>query len=326
MTENVMAEAPAPGSPETSFRTEGARGERAPSPATRHGAHGGRVVFADFGRNKVFALADDGEDVLTFESLGELASKLSPALIVVDSLPRKLQTTAAMLAKTGITFLRLRDLGKLSEERNGNGMEKTDENDIRLLRVLYRRNPGMFQPLLTTPEELEVRALTELWVELAGLKMTSKQARTTTNNPVVAKVSKMLRNGVDELSKEIHEKALNLPLYRKAFEELGLKGPSLAYIVSHDATALTTLPRDRLVLRYHMTGRRKHRGRNIRSRLLITLANTAVLHKHRRYYEVYRKHYERFKARKNTHWKAVLRVAERMLKDLHSLAKRTPDI
>jgi len=76
-----------------------------------------------------------------------------------------------------------------------------------------------------------------------------------------------------------------------------------------------------------MTGRRKHRRRNIRSGLLIILANTAVLHKHRRCYKIYQRHLERFKAegRKNSHWKAILRVAERMLKDLHRLAKRTPD-
>ena len=86
------------------------------------------------------------------------------------------------------------------------------------------------------------------------------------------------------------------------------------------------MPRDGLILRYQMTGRRKYKGRTIRSRLLITLANTVVLN--HRYYEVHQRHLERFKAegKKNTHWKAVLRVAERMLKDLHSLAKRTPDI
>jgi len=160
------------------------------------------------------------------------------------------------------------------------------------------------------------------------MKKASKRARTTTDNPVVVKISKILRNSVDRLSKEIHEKALNLTLYRKAVEELKLKGPALAYIVSHDAIALTVLSRNTLIFRFQMTGRRRHRSRNIRSRLLMLIAKSAVLNKHSRYHEVYQKYFERFKAegREKPHWKAVLRVAERILKDLHSLAKRTPDI
>ncbi len=281
----------------------------------------------DFGRNKVYALTDDGEDVSTFDNLVDLVERLSPTIIVVDSLPNKLQNTAAELAKTGIVFLRLLNLKKVSEERENNGVRKTDENDIRLLRTLYQRHPELFQPLFISPEELEIRVLTELWVEVAGMKKTSKRARTTTDNPVVVKINKILQNSVNELSKEIHEKALNLPLYRMAVEELSLKGPALAYIIAHDSTALKLLPQDRLTFRYQMTGRRRHRRRNTRSRLLIMLANTAVLNKHSRYHEVYHKYFERFKAegRKKAYWKAVLRVAERILKDLHSLAKRTPD-
>ncbi len=61
---------------------------------------------------------------------------------------------------------------------------------------------------------------------------------------------------------------------------------------------------------------------------MITFAASTVLHKHNRYYEVYRKYFERFKAEgdggKRAYWRAVLRVAERILRDLHSLAK-TPD-
>jgi hypothetical protein len=76
-----------------------------------------------------------------------------------------------------------------------------------------------------------------------------------------------------------------------------------------------------------MTGRRKHRRRNARSRLLIMLAMSAVLHKHPTYYQVYQRYSERFKAEgysgKKAYWKTILRVAERILKDLHSLAKNT---
>jgi len=327
--EEKSTAAPASGSPEISVSAERARDDWAPSPATRHGVQGVRVVFIDFGRGKIYALTDDGADVSVFDSLVDTVKRLSPTIIVVDSLFNKLQNTVAELAKKGIVFLRLVNPKKVSEERESNGVGKSDENDVRLLRTLYRRQPELFQPLFIAPEELEVRALTEMWVELAGMKKASKRARTTTDNPVVVKVNKMLQNSVNELSKEIHEKALNLTLYRMAVEELGLKGPALAYIVSHDSMVLKLLPRDRLIFRYQMTGRRKHRRRNIKSRLLITLAMSAVLNKHSRYHEVYRKYFERFEVegnnRKKAYWKAVLRVAERILKDLHSLAKRTPD-
>ena len=219
--------------------------------------------------------------LLIFESFGDLVERLRPTVIVVDSLPRKLQNTAAGLAKTGITFLRLKNLRGVAEERKANGVRKNHENDAKMLREIYRRHPYMFQPISTSPEELEVRALTELWVEIARMKMDSKRTRTETNNPVAVKIHKNLRNNFEELAREIHEKALRLPLYRRVVDELGLKGPALAYIVSHDEWALKTLPRDKLATRYGMH-KRPWRGRPLRGRLLIGLANAAPLHNHPR--------------------------------------------
>ncbi len=290
----------------------------APSPATRQGAHGKWVVFADFGRGRVYALTDDGEDVSTFDSLVDLVERLSTTIIVVDSLPNKLQKTAAELAKTGITFLRLKDLKKVSEERENNGVGKSDENDVRLLRTLYRRQPELFQPLFTSPEELEVRALTELWVELVGQRKAAKRARTTTENHVAVEAHKTLRRLVDKLSEEINEKSMKLPLYRKAFEEMGLKGPALAYIISHDSLALATLPRDRLAVRYCMT-RLSWKNKTLRSRLLILLTSAAVLHKHPKYGKLY----EHYRQKGKRHWPAILRVAKRILRDIHGLARKT---
>jgi hypothetical protein len=288
---------------------------------------GGEVVYVDFGRNRIYALTDESNEVLVFNNLVELAERLRPAVIVVDSLPGKFQETAAELAKTGVTFLRLKDLKKLSEELKNNGVQKSDENDVVALKILFHRNIGDFQPLNETSEELTVRALTELWVQEAFLKKVSKQARTTTSHPVAIKIQKTHRRLIEKLAEEIHREALKLPLYRLAFERLGLKGPALAYLVSHDGWALKTLPRDKLILRFQMTGRRRYKGRKTRSKLLIMLATSTVLNKHPRYHEVYRRYFEKFEAegdnRKKAHWKAILRVAERILRDLHSLAKNT---
>ncbi len=73
-------------------------------------------MFLDFGRSKIFAVTDDSDEVLVFNNLVELAESLRPAVIVLDNLPEKLQSMAAELAKTGITFMRLKDLSKISEE------------------------------------------------------------------------------------------------------------------------------------------------------------------------------------------------------------------
>jgi SpoU rRNA methylase family enzyme len=110
------------------------------------------VVYVDFGRNKIYALTDDGDEVMVFNNLAELAERLRPAVIVLDNLPGKQQNATADLAKTDIIFLRLKNLKKLSEERKNNGVKKSDENDVVALRTLFRRNPDDFQPLFETPE------------------------------------------------------------------------------------------------------------------------------------------------------------------------------
>jgi hypothetical protein len=328
MTGNVVV-TPAPGSLNNTDSIKGAEGGGCPSSDKAQAPMGrrGGTVFIDFGRNKVFAVTDDSDEVLVFNNLTELVEKLRPAVIVLDSLPGKFQVTAAELAKTGITFLRLKDLKKLSEERKNNGTQKSDENDVIMLKTLYRNKPDIFQPLFETPEELTVRTLTELWVQEAFLKKVSKQARTTTSHPVATEIQKTHRRLAERLAEEIHAEALKLPLYRLTFEQLGLKGPALAYLLSHDGWALKTLPREKLIFRFQMTGRRRHRRRKTRSRLLIMLAVSTILNKHGRYYKVYQRYFEKFKGEgdnsKKGYWRAILRVAERILRDLHSLAKNT---
>jgi hypothetical protein len=139
-------------------------------------------VFVDFGRNGVYALPEDGEGVMVFNDFLEMFGKLRPRVVVADSYPRRLLPTITRLG--GATFLRLRDLKKLSEERRDNGLRKTDENDVKVLREMFYKAPDLFQPLYTSPVELEVRALTELWVELAGIKRVTKHTRTTTDDPL----------------------------------------------------------------------------------------------------------------------------------------------
>jgi hypothetical protein len=206
------------------------------------------TVFVDFGRNRVYALPEDGEEVMVFNDFLEMFEKLRPTIVVADSYPRKLQPTITRLG--GAAFLRLRDLKKLSAERNNNGLRKTDENDVKTLRQIFLGRPDLFQPLYTSPLELEVRALTELWVELAGIKRAAKYTRTTTYDPLAVETHRPLMD--PRLATRILERAMELPLYRMAVERLGLKGATLAYIISHDTISFKTLSRTGLETRYEL--------------------------------------------------------------------------
>jgi hypothetical protein len=270
-------------------------------------------VFVDFGRNRVYALPEDGEEVMVFNDFLEMFEKLRPMIVVADSYPRKLLQT--MTRFSGATFLRLRDLKKLSEERRNNGLRKTDENDVKALRQIFLGRPDLFQPLYTSPMELEVRALTELWVEMAGIKRAAKYTRTTTVDSLAAETHKILRRYTERLATRIHERALELPLYRMAVERLGLKGPALAYIVSHDSIVFKTLSRTGLETRYELF-RRRWRGRGLRSRLLVRLAYATITNRNQRYLAIY----ENCRRRGKKHWQAILRVAKRILRDIRRLA------
>jgi hypothetical protein len=163
--------------------------------------------------------------------------------------------------------------------------------------------------------ELEVRALTELWVEMAGIKRAAKYARTTTDDPLAVETHRVLRRYAERLATRIHERAIELPLYRMVVERLGLKGPALAYIISRDTTVFKTLSRTGLETRYELF-RRPWRGRRLRSQLLIRLAYSTVTNRNQRYLAIY----ECYRRRGKKRWQAILRVAKRILRDIRRLA------
>ena len=331
MTDGHGEEDPAPGVDQGGL-LPGSEGEAAPSLQGREtpqkgdertlpiGGRGSKIVFLDFGRSKIFAVTDDSDEVLVFNNLAELNERLKPAVIVLDSLPGKQQSAAAELVKTGITFLRLKDLKKLSEERKNNGLKKSDENDVVMLRALFRRNPDNFQPLFSTPEELTVRELTEEWATFTRMKMVAKQKRTATNHPIAVEIHRTHGRLVERLAEEIHKEALKLPLYRLTFEQLVLKGPALAYLLSHDGWALKTLPRTKLETRYGMF-QRPWRKMPLRGQLLIRLALATVTHKHPRYAAIY----EKYRQESKKYWSAILRVAKRILRDIRKLARKNQE-
>jgi hypothetical protein len=186
---------------------------------------------------------------------------------------------------------------------------------VKALREMFYKAPGLFQPLYASPVELEVRSLTELWVEMAGIKKAAKYTRTTTDDPLAVETHRTLQCYAERLATRIHERAMELPLYWMAFERLGLKGPALAYIISRDTIVFKTLSRTGLETRYELF-RRPWRGRGLRSQLLVRLAYATVTHRNQRYLAVY----ESYRRSGKKHWRAILRVAERILRDVRRLA------
>ena len=159
-----------------------------------------------------------------------------------------------------------------------------------------------------------------LWVEVAGMRKTARHVRTMTEDPLATEIHLTHRRYIGRLAARIHEKALELPIYRLVFERLGLKGPILAYLISHDELALRTLPRNTLTRHYGLY-HRPWRRRTIRGHLIIMLANTATLNKHPKYIKTY----DDYQRRGKTHWKAVTRVALKILRDIRQIARQTSD-
>jgi hypothetical protein len=307
---NVGGDAPVPQRRETLERT----GDRRTLPIDNE--RGSKIVFVDFGGNKVYALEDDCDEVMVFEDFAEMVEKLKPSVVVADDYPRKLLPILANLAANGITFLKLKDPKLLAEARKRYGYIKSDENDVKLLRQIRPGNNIETQTL--SPDAITVRALTELWVQMAEIKKNSKQARTSINHPLAEEIHRANRRLVEKLSEEIHKEALKLPLYRLVFQHLGLKGPTLAYIISHDAEAFTTLSRTRLETRYGMF-QRPWGKMPLRGQLLVKLASATVTNKHPRYTPIY----EEYRQKGKKHWAAILRVAQRILRDIRRLARKT---
>ncbi|MDT7877438.1 MAG: hypothetical protein RQ862_02635 [Candidatus Caldarchaeales archaeon] len=177
-------------------------------------------VFVDFGRNRVYALPEDGGEVVVFGDFLEMFGKLRPRVVVADSYLRRLLPTMTRL--DGAVSLRLGDLKAVSEVRRNNGLRKTDENDVKALRQMFYEAPDLFQPLYASSLELEVRALAELWVEMAGIKKMVKHTRTVTASPLAAEAHKVLQRYADRLGRGL----LHLPSSPLGLSNVWLEKPN----------------------------------------------------------------------------------------------------
>lgn len=263
---------------------------------------------------KVCVLTEDGDGVTVARSLEEIAEKFKPSEIIADSYPRRCLETVYELSGKGVRFFRLADLRSLAEHRRFNGVQKSDENDVKVLREIFRHKPEGFREL--RKELIRLIAMTEQWMILNEQRKRVKQASIEEGDEVV----KDLKNAVARLSYRIRKAAEEIPLYREIRERLGLEGPSVGYILSHRYDDLLMKPRDKLEVTFELYDR-PYKGRKAVSRVLIGLAWSAVRNKHPRYHSIYRHFHEKLQGR-HRRWKATLRTAQWLLRDIRKVAKK----
>lgn len=273
-----------------------------------------RRVFVDFGLGKVYCLADGGDKVTEFTDLKQVVERLKPDEVVADSYPRRCLETMRELMKEGVKFLRLVDLNLLTSHRKLNGIEKSDENDVKILREIFEARPESFREL--EMDRVLLMLLTEQWGIFNDLR---KKVKQVSIENIADETYKELSNTVKRLSRRVVKEADKLPLYRKIVEETGIRGPSLAYIVAHHYDDLLTLPRDKLVTKFQLI-KRNHKRRRKSSQILIKLA-WSISQKNNKYKAVYRHYYEKFKGYRHRKWKAILRVAHKLLRDINHVSK-----
>jgi hypothetical protein len=204
--------------------------------------------------------------VIIFGGFLEMFEKLRPTMVVADSYPRRLLPTMTRLG--GATSLRLRDLKAVSEVRRNNGLKKTGENGVKVLR-------GMFY--------------------------VAKHTRTTTDDSLVDETHRALQCYADRLATRIHEKAMELR--STGWPSRGSVLRILYWPTSSPTTpsSFKTLSRTGLETRYELF-RHPWRGRGLRSQLLIRLAYATVTHRNQRYLAVY----ESYRQRGKRQWQAIL--------------------
>lgn len=271
-------------------------------------------VFVDFGWGRLYAMLEEGDGVRVFKDFGEVFS-LRPTAVVTDSVPRSYTSEVMEMVEKGVRLFQLRDLRKMGEGRRDNNVTKTHENDVRVIRSLYKEHPQLFVEL--DAPLLRLKHLTEKW-------FIANSYRKQVEAEGFEEGARGLRNECKKLSRRIHKEALGIPLYRRVCERFGLKGPSLAYIVSHRYHEFLTESKHRLAVKFDLIPRQHRRRRRI-SQVLVALAYSVVRNKHTRYYTVFQHYYEKFGKGRKAFWKAILRVAIRILRDINHLAKNSTD-
>ena len=243
MVGNTVA-APAPGSPETaSVSAVGARGDWAPSPATRQGVQGGKSFFCDVHKTKKngegyrITFTTDGVTFRHVDSFLDIPA-VAGDKVFVDVLPLHHTDGVIELLRRGVEVYYLRRTTLVARKREELRLvSKTARNDIKALMSIdgrwFRRVSEDFlvmRRLITT-----YRALAKTHQQFSNKYMAVSEKERNSLRPVL----KVIEEQMEKLAVEISEEAgKRYPAYNKLVAELGIGGnvgavEALAEIVAY---------------------------------------------------------------------------------------------
>jgi len=229
MTENVMAEAPAPGSPEkTSVLAVGARGDWVPSPATRHGVQGGKSFFCDVHRTKKngggyrIIFTTDGVTFRHVDSFLDIPADVGDK-VFVDVLPLHHTDGVIELLRRGVEVYYLRRLTLVAKRREELKLSKSSRSDIKVLMSLeekwFRRVSEDF--LVMRRMIAAYRSLMRIHIQLTNKSKALSEHERDMLKPVIRAVEEQMETVAEKISDEAGRR---YPAYNRLIEELGICG------------------------------------------------------------------------------------------------------
>ena len=210
----------------------GARGERAPSPATRHDAQGGRIIYADVHRK-----ARNGESYrITFTTDGVTFRHVDrfldiPAVagdkVFVDVLPLHHTDGAIELLKRGVEVYYLRRTTLISRKREELKLSKSAKSDIKVLMSIEGR---WFRKV--SEDFLVMRRMIAAYRSLmrSRIQLTNKsKALAEDERNLLKQAIKSMEEQMEILATKISEEAGRRYLsYSRLVDELGINGNTTA--------------------------------------------------------------------------------------------------
>ncbi len=206
----------------------------APSPATRHGAQGGRLVsyFCDVHRK-----ARDGEgfrityttDGVTFRHIDDFTDIPVNAgdKLFVDVLPLHHTDGVIELLRCGVEVYYLRRLTLIKKKREELKLSKSTRGDIKVLMSIEERwFRRVSEDFLTLRRMISAyRSLFKTHQQLLNKQKALSEAEKNTLEPAI----KSLEVQMDEMAKKIAEEAgRRYPAYNRLIEALGIAGNTTA--------------------------------------------------------------------------------------------------
>ena len=225
---NVMAEAPAPGSPETtSVLAVGARGDWAPSPAARQGVQGGKSFFCDVHKTKKngegyrITFTTDGVTFRHVDSFLDIPA-VAGDKVFVDTIPLQHTDGVIELLRRGVEVYYLRRTTLVARKREELRLvSKTARNDIKALMSIdgrwFRRVTEDF--LVMRRMIACYRSLHKSHQQLLNKSKALSERERNMLKPAIKAIEKKMETFAKQIAEEAGKR---YPAYSRLVNELGI--------------------------------------------------------------------------------------------------------